>query len=155
MPTTRETRDERDSDLEALRQEVALLRARMDGSAQGVQQALAAKAPPLEPVENERDRILNAWATERAAGQVEAIFIPPDDNDKRAAEALGAKGLDPVFPPQIFQVNGVQVAVPKGESTTVPASIAAIYRYMTNPWKARGVIKPLTFDQNEARLGLG
>lgn len=115
---------------------------------------LEAKAPPLEPIESERERIIAAWAEERASGRVEAIFIAPDENDQKAAQALAARGLEPVFPPMLFQINGVQLAIPKGESYVVPASIAAMYRYMTNPWRARGVHAPITFEQAEARLGL-
>lgn len=139
--------------------EIAEMRSQLQGLTTLVSAVLAARGPdiqvaptppvPLESVESERDRILNAWAAEPRV----AIFIAPDENDRRAAEDLQARGFPATFPPHIFQVNGVQLAVPVGESTTVPASIAALYEYTLNPWKAQQKLKPLTFDVIAARMG--
>jgi hypothetical protein len=139
--------------------ELASMRAQLEGLTVLVRSVLAERVadvqvaptppPPLEPRESERDRQLAAWDAEPHV----AIFIVPDENDRRAADELQARGLPPVFPPQIFQVNGVQCAVPKGESTLVPESIAAMYGYMLNPWKSQQKLPPLTFDVLAARMG--
>ena len=149
--------DPRDLELEQLRAEVsglsALVRRVLSEREVTAAQTIAERekaAPMLEPVETERERIMAAW---RAEPKVQ-IFIAPDDNDKRAAAALVAKGLPSEFPPMVFQVNGVQLAVPKGKPTTVPESIAALYSYMLDPWSARGIVKPYTFEEAEARLGV-
>lgn len=139
---------------------MANMRAQIQGLTVLVSNVLAARtaditvgpppeAPPLEPRESERDRILNAWAHEPRV----QIFIAPDENDRRASDALAARGLPPEFPPMVFQVNGVQLAVPKGEQATVPESIAALYAYMINPWKSQHKVAPLTFDAIAARMG--
>lgn len=118
--------------------------------ARGANIAVAPTPPvPLEPVANERDRILAAWAAEPRV----SIFIAPDENDQRAANEMAARGLEPEFPPRVFQVNGVQLAVPVGESTTVPESIAALHAYMLNPWKSQHKVKPVTADVIFARMG--
>jgi hypothetical protein len=138
--------------------ELAEMRQQLQGLTTLVSAVLAARdtsvvaptpPPPLEARETERDRVLAAWAAEPRT----AIFIAPDENDRRAADDLQARGLPAEFPPRIFQVNGVQLAVPVGESTTVPESIAAMYSYMLNPWKSQQKQKPLTFDAIAARLG--
>lgn len=111
--------------------------------------AAPADPPPLEPIANERDRILAAWAAESKV----SIFIAPDDNERRIRDEMVAKGAASEFPPRVFQVNGVQLAVPVGKSTTVPESIAAMYEYMLNPWAAQQKQPPPTFEQVEARMG--
>ena len=165
---------ERDAALEALRAELADLRTQIssrasiedmlarivaagDKPATISQQEAEAKAPPLEPVADERARILAAWDAEEKV----LLSIAPDQNDERARLALQANakraGQDPEgvgYPPRTFQVNGVQLHIPVGELTHVPRSIADLYAYTLNPWKARGVTKPITFEQAETRMGL-
>ena len=145
--------DPRDIELEQLRAEVSGLSALVRRVLSEREVTVAEKekaAPALEPVETERERIMAAWRSEPKV----QIFIAPDDNDKRAAAALVARGLPSEFPPMVFQVNGVQLAVPKGKPTAVPESIAALYSYMLDPWSARGIVRPITFDEAEARLGV-
>jgi hypothetical protein len=144
--------DARDLELAEMRQQLAglttLVRSVLAANVADVT-AERTPPPPLEPQETERDRVLKAWAAEPRV----AIFIAPDDNDRRAADDLAARKLPAVFPPRVFQVNGVQIAVPVGEQTTVPQSIAAMYEYMLNPWKSQQQQKPLTFEAIAARLG--
>lgn len=142
--------DPRDAEIDSLRAEVSGLSALVRRVLAERDAPVAKPEPPqLEPVENERARILAAWASEPKV----AIFIAPDENDQRAANELVARGFRPEFPPQIFKVNGVELAVPKGKSATVPESIGALYEYMLNPWESQHKLPPLTFDQVEARMG--
>lgn len=143
------------SDVEALRAEVrgltSLVRsvlAEREVTPLADREAEIAKRQPLEPRESERDRILNAWSAEPRV----AIFIAPDENETRIRDERVARGLPSEFPPRTFQVNGVQLAVPVGKSTSVPESIAAMYEYMLNPWQSQQKLPPLTFEQMEARL---
>lgn len=110
------------------------------------------KAAPLEPVESERARILAAWDAEEKV----LISIAPDANDTKIRDDARARLRDPNldFLPRTFQVNGVQLAVPVGRLTRVPMSIAQLYEYMTNPWAARQITPPITFDQAELRIGV-
>lgn len=145
-----EAPDARDAEIDSLRAEVSGLSALVRRVLAERDTPPAKPEPPaLEPVENERARILAAWAAEPRV----SIFVVPDENDQRAANALVAKGLPPEFPPQVFKVNGVELAVPKGKSTTVPESIGALYEYMLNPWESQHKLPPLTYDQVEARMG--
>jgi hypothetical protein len=144
--------DPRDLEMDAMRQQIQGLTTLVSAVLAARDTSVVAPPPPpvpLEPKETERDRILAAWASEP---RVE-MTINPDENDRRAASALAAKGLPAEFPPHIFQVNGVQLCVPVGEQTSVPQSIAALYAYTQNPWKAQQKQKPLTFDVIAARLG--
>jgi hypothetical protein len=152
QPSDQPAADPRDLEMDAMRQQLQgltiLVRSVLGERVADVQVA-PAPPPPLEPRESERDRVLAYWASEPRV----AIFIAPDDNDRRAADDLQARRLPAEFPPRVFQVNGVQIAVPVGEQTTVPQSIAAMYEYMLNPWKAQQKQRPLTFEAIAARLG--
>lgn len=143
--------DPRDVEIDSLRAEVSGLSALVRRVLADRDAPVAKPEPPqLEPVENERARILAAWAAEPRV----SIFIAPDENDQRAANDMAAKtGKASEFPPRVFKVNGVELAVSVGQSVTVPESIGALYEYTLNPWKSQHKVKPLTFDQIEARMG--
>lgn len=105
-----------------------------------------AERQPLEPAASERDRILAFWAAEPRV----QIHVAPTEDEQKAAKAMKTRE----FPPRIFQVNGVQMALPVGKITTVPESIAALYAYTLDPWSARRDPKPHTFEEAEERLAL-
>lgn len=151
--------DPRDEEISKLREELgdlARLVTRVLASADqpaAVSQAEAEKkAEPLEPKENERARILAYWESEEKV----LISIAPTSDDTRIRDDARARFRDPTldYLPRTFQVNGVQLAVPVGRLTRVPLSIAQLYEYMLNPWQARGIQPPVTFDENEARIGI-
>jgi hypothetical protein len=110
---------------------------------QGAEKRIA-EAEPLETHAGERERMLAYWASEERV----TIVIQPDEDDKKAALAHKTRE----FPPMVFKVNGVEIAVPKGRMTKVPQSIADLWMYMLDPWSARSVAKPHTFEDAEARL---
>lgn len=132
---------------------MAILGQRGQDSADALSQKQAeenlAKQQPLESVTSERDRIMAAWAAEPRVG----IIIAPDEDDKRALQAMRQRGADAGYPPRLFKVNGVELAINVGKPVQVPASIADLYAHTMNPWAAQSVLPPVTFEENEARLG--
>ena len=148
-PTT-STRD----DVAALRAEVAnmkeLVRAVLDARV-SVPAELSPPAP-LEPHASEIERFSKAWAAEPK----DQIFINPDGTEETVRLQVTRKlGTEAPYPPRHFQINGIGVDLPVNEFVSVPASIAALYQHTVNPYLGRGVVKPITFDQAEARMGLG
>lgn len=111
-----------------------------------------ARAPMLEPLEDERKRIMAHWESEEKV----MISIAPTVDDDRIRNDARARLKDPTLPylPRMFQVNGVQLAIPVGTLTKVPLSIAQLYEYTLNPWAARQITPPVTFDEAEQRVGL-
>lgn len=110
------------------------------------------KAPPLESVTDERKRFEAAWAAEERV----TIMLSPTQDDVSIRDDARARLKNPNldYLPRVHQINGIQLAIPVGQMYSVPLSIAAKIAYEQNPWQARGITPPVTFDQAEARMGL-
>ena len=144
-PVSTQSQAEQIAALQAQVSQLTSLLSGVMGDPEGLKKAQdrIAQRDPLEPLESERDRILKFWASEPRV----QIFVAPNEDDKKAAKENGGE-----FLPQLFQVNGVQVAVPKGKPTSVPQSIADLYAYMLDPWSAQNKAKPITFEEAELKL---
>lgn len=113
---------------------------------------LEKRAPMLEPIEDERKRFMVAWAAEP---KVWVMIAPNADDEKIRNDARARlKNPDLDYLPRTHQVNGIQLHIPVGEQTSVPQSIADKIAYEANPWKARRITPPVTFDQAEQRIGV-
>jgi hypothetical protein len=113
---------------------------------------LEKRVPMLEPVADERQRFEAAWAAEPKV----MVIIAPNADDERIRNDARARLRNPDldYLPRTHQINGIQLHIPVGSPHMVPQSIADKIAYESNPWKARGITAPITFDQAEQRIGV-
>lgn len=131
--------------------------ARLQGMLEVLRMPTAApeqKAPEPEPlidVATERRMVIESLASQKRVG----LFIAPNEDEKQMADRmkkLARVGQD-IYPPRLFRVNGVEIAVPVGKLTEVPQTIAEMYAYAENPWQALNTPPPITFEEATERLG--